>query len=81
LRDLRVLAVAEHGRMNWWKTVGYNKRSRVEATMRRYERVVGDALKSRHDGRCATEATSAVKSLNRMNRLGVRNLFESNDRS
>ena len=69
-RDLHVLAVAEHGRMNWWKASGYNKRSRVEAAISRYKRVIGDALKSRRDARRATEVAIAVKSLNRMNELG-----------
>ena len=49
---------------------GYNKRSKVEAAMSRYKRVIGDALKSRHDARRATEVAIAVKSLNRMNELG-----------
>ena len=69
-RDLHVLAVAEHGRMNWQKASGYNKRSRVEAAISRYKRVICDALKSRHDARRATEVAIAVKSLNRMNELG-----------
>ncbi len=69
-QDLHVLAVAEHGRMNWQKTSGYNKRSKVEAAMSRYKRVIGDALKSRHDARRATEVAIAVKYLNRMNELG-----------
>ena len=56
--------------MNWQKTSGYNKRSKVEAAMSRYKRVIGDALKSRHDDRRTTEVAIAVKSLNRMNELG-----------
>jgi len=61
-RDLHVLAVDEHGRMNWQKTSGYNTRSKVEAAISRYKRVIGDALKSRHDARRATEVAIAVKS-------------------
>ena len=34
------------------------------------ERVIDDALKSRHDARRTTEVAIAVKSLNRMNELG-----------
>jgi hypothetical protein len=60
----------EHGRMNWQKASGYNKRSRVEAAISRYKRVIGDTLKSRGDARRATEVAIAVKSLNRMTRLG-----------
>ena len=69
-RDLHILAVDEHGRMNWQKASGYNKRSKVEAAISRYKRVIGDTLKSRHDARRATEVAIAVKSLNRMNELG-----------
>jgi Transposase DDE domain len=69
-RDLHILAMDEHGRMNWQKASGYNKRSRVEAAISRYKRVIGDTLKSRGDARRATEVAIAVKSLNRMTRLG-----------
>jgi hypothetical protein len=69
-RDLHILAMDEHGRMNWQKASGYNKRSKVEAAISRYKRVIGDALNSRHDARRATEVAIAVKSLNRMTRLG-----------
>jgi Transposase DDE domain len=69
-RDLHILAMDEHGRMNWQKASGYNKRSRVEAAISRYKRVIGDTLKSRRDARRATEVAIAVKSLNRMTRLG-----------
>jgi hypothetical protein len=69
-RDLHVLAVATHGRMNWQQESGYNKRSKVEAAMSRYKSVIGDALKSRRDARRATEVAIAVEALNRMNKLG-----------
>jgi hypothetical protein len=62
-RDLHVLAVDEHGRVNWQKASGYNTRSKVEAAISRYKRVIGDTLKSRHDTRCATEVAIAIKSL------------------
>ena len=54
-RDLHVLAVDEHGRMNSQKATGYNTRSKVEAVISRYKRAIGDTLKSRHDTRRATE--------------------------
>jgi hypothetical protein len=69
-RDQHVLCVEEHGRMNWQKASGYNKRSKVEAAISRYKRVIGDGLKSCHDARRATEVAIAVKSLNRMSALG-----------
>ncbi|MGO8907956.1 MAG: IS5/IS1182 family transposase, partial [Bradyrhizobium sp.] len=34
-RDLHVLAIDAHGRMNWQKAAGYNKRSKVEAAISR----------------------------------------------
>ena len=69
-RDRHVLWVEEHGRMNWQKASGYNMRSKVEAAISRYKRVVGDILKSRDDARRVTEVAIAVKSLNRMHDLG-----------
>ena len=69
-RDQHVLCVEEHGRMNWQKASGYNKRSKVEAAISRYKRIIGDGLKSRHDARRGTEVAIAVKSLNRMSALG-----------
>ena len=76
---MHVLAVDEHGRMNSQKASGYNTRSKVEAAISRYKRVIGDTLKSRHDTRRATEVAIAIKSLNRMNQLG-RAIF-THDRS
>ena len=49
---------------------GHNTRSKVEAAISRYKRVIGDTLKSRHDTRRATDVAIAIKSLNRMNQLG-----------
>ncbi len=56
--------------MNWRKAPGYNGRSKVEAAMSRYKRVIGDTLKSRDDARRATEVAISVKSLNHMRYLG-----------
>ena len=69
-RDQHVLTIDAHGRSNWQKTSGYNRRSKVEAAISRYKRVIGDALKSRDDARRVTEVKIAVKSLNRMGELG-----------
>src|SRR5208337_4279749 len=74
-RDRHVLAIAEHGRMNWQKTSGYNKRSKVEGAMSRYKRVIGDTMKSRHDARRTTEVAIAVNTLNRINELGRAKFF------
>jgi len=74
-RDQHVLAVDAHGRMNWQKTTGYDRRSKVEASISRYKRVIGDALRSRHDARRVTKVAIGVKSLSRMNELGRANFI------
>ena len=56
--------------MNWQTASGYNKRSKVEAAISRYKRVIGDTLKSRDDARRKTEIAIAIKSLNCMRDLG-----------
>ena len=55
--------------MSWQKASGYNKRSKVEVSIGRYKRVIGDALQSRHEDRRKTEVAIAVRSLNQMNNL------------
>jgi hypothetical protein len=42
----------------------------MEADIGRYKRVIGDALRSRTEGRQSTEVAIAVASLNRMLELG-----------
>ena len=56
--------------MDWQKASGYNRRSKVEASIGRYKRVIGDALKSRADDRRKAEVAIDVKALNRMRELG-----------
>ena len=65
-RDSHIRSINKPGRMNWQKTSGYNRRSRVEAASGRYKRVIGDALRSREDARRLCEVKIAVKVLNRM---------------
>jgi hypothetical protein len=50
-RDLSIPSINEHGRMNWRKTSRYNRRSKVEAAIGRFERVIGDVLRSGEDAR------------------------------
>ena len=69
-RDRHILEIEERGRMLWQKASGYNSRSKVEASIGRYKRVIGDALKSRADDRRKAEVATAVKALNRMRELG-----------
>ena len=50
-RDSHIRSINKHGRMNWQKTSGYNRRSKIEAAIGCYKRVIGDALRSREDAR------------------------------
>ena len=69
-RDRHLELIAERGRMGWQKATGYNARAKAAAAVSRYKRVIGDALRSRTDGRQATEVTIAIRALNRMLELG-----------
>ena len=69
-RDRHIEAIAGRGRMGWQKASGYNRRASVEADIARFKRVIGDGLRSRMDGRRATEVAVAVGVLNRMLELG-----------
>jgi hypothetical protein len=65
-RDRHLRVIAERGRTGWQRASGYDWRALVEADVSRFRRVIGDALRSRTDGRQATEAAIAVRVLNRM---------------
>jgi hypothetical protein len=69
-RDRHLRMIAERGRMAWQKASGYNLRAKVEATIGRYKRVIGDVLRSRTDETEATEVALAAAALNRMLGLG-----------
>ena len=69
-RDRHLQLIAERGRMGWQRASGYNWRALVEADIGRYKRVIGDALRSRTEGRQTAEVAIAVASLNRMLELG-----------
>jgi Transposase DDE domain len=69
-RDRHLQLIAERGRMGWQKASGYHRRALAEAAISRCKRVIGDALRSRTDGRQATEVAIAVRALNRMLELG-----------
>src|ERR687885_65250 len=60
-RDRHLRCIAERGRLGWQKASGYNRRALAEAAVSRYERVIGDALRSRTDRRQATEAAIAAR--------------------
>jgi hypothetical protein len=69
-RDRHLRVIAERGRMGWQRASGYNWRALVESDISRFKRVMGDALRSRTDGRQETEVAIAVDALNRMLDLG-----------
>jgi Transposase DDE domain len=69
-RDRHLQLIAENGRIAWQKASGYTKRARAEAAVARWERVIGDGLRSRADERRATEVAVAARALNRMLELG-----------
>jgi hypothetical protein len=69
-RDRHIQEIVEHGRMGWQKASGYNLRAKVEASIGRYKRVIGDALRSRTDETEATEVAIAAAALNRMLEFG-----------
>jgi hypothetical protein len=49
---------------------GYNKRSRVEATIGRFKQVIGNGLRSQTDTRQNTEVAIAIHVLNGMLAFG-----------
>jgi hypothetical protein len=69
-RDRHLRMIAERGRMAWQRASGYNLRAKVEATIGRYKRLIGDALRSRTDQTEATEVAIAAAALNRMLTFG-----------
>ncbi len=69
-RDLHIRGIAERGRMGWQRASGYNWRALVESDVSRWERVIGDGLRSPTAGRQATEVAIAANALNRMLELG-----------
>ena len=69
-RDRHLRMITERGHMAWQKASGYNLRAKVEASIGRYKRVIGDALRSRTDQTEATEVALAAAALNRMLAFG-----------
>jgi Transposase DDE domain len=69
-RDRHLQTIAKHGRMQWQKDSGYNRRAKVEASIGRYKQVIGDGLRFRRDNRRATEVAISVTVMNRMLMLG-----------
>jgi hypothetical protein len=69
-RDAHLRLIAERGRMGWQRASGYGWRALVQSDISRWKRVIGDGLRSRTEGRQATEVAVAAAALNRMLELG-----------
>jgi hypothetical protein len=69
-RDGHLQMIAQRSRMVRQKASGYNLRAKAEASIGRYERVIGVALRSRTDQTVATAVALAAAALNRMLGLG-----------
>jgi hypothetical protein len=69
-RDRHLQMIAKSGRMAWQKASGYNLRAKVEVSIGRYKRVIGDTLRSRTDRTEVTEVAIAAAALNRMLEFG-----------
>jgi transposase len=70
-RDIHLTTIAEHGRIRWQRSSGYNRRSLVEAAMFRYKTVIGRRLHARTLPNQRTEAKVGCNVLNRMTGLGM----------
>jgi hypothetical protein len=70
-RDKHLATIAEHGRMSWQRSSGYNRRSLVETTMFRYKTAIGRRLRARTLPNQRTEAKVGCNVLNRMTGLGM----------
>jgi Transposase DDE domain len=70
-RDKHLTTIAEHGRMSWQRSSGYNRRSLAETAMFRYKTVIGRRLHARTLPNQRTEAKVGCNVLNRMTGLGM----------
>ena len=70
-RNEHLAVIAEHGRMGWQRSSGYNRRSLVETTMFRYKTIIGRRLHARSLSNQRTEAKVGCNVLNRMTGLGM----------
>ena len=70
-RDRHIATIAEHGRMSWRKSSGYNRRALVEAAISRYKRIIGGQLRTRSLPAQRTEVAISVGALNKMVEIGM----------
>jgi hypothetical protein len=67
----RIKELGEDGRKLWKEEIGYHRRSRIEAFMSRYKRILGDRLNSRQEKTQFTEIMIKLDILNRMIEMGM----------
>ena len=70
-RDAAIKRIAEIGREEWKKEIGYHRRSIAEVAMFRYKTILGDKLRSRKFDNEKTEAIIGCVILNKMTELGM----------
>ncbi len=70
-RDRHIATIAEHGRMSWQKSSGYNRRALGEAAISRYKRIIGGQLHARSLPAQKTEVAVSVRVLNKMAEIGM----------
>jgi transposase len=70
-RDGHLAMIAEHGRMNWQRRSGYNRRSLAETSVYRYKTIIGRRLHARTLPNQRTEAKIGCNALNQMTKLGM----------
>ncbi|MCP4306674.1 MAG: IS5 family transposase [bacterium] len=69
--DRHIATIAEHGRMSWQKSSGYNRRALVEAAISRYKRIIGGQLRARSLPAQKAEVAVSVRVLNKMAETGM----------
>ena len=70
-RDQHIATIQKHGRIDWQRRSGYNRRSLVETAMYRYKTAIGRRLYARILSGQRVEAKIGCNALNRMVSFGV----------
>jgi transposase len=70
-RDRHLAAIAQHGRIGWQRSSGYNRRSLAETAVYRYKTIIGRRLHARTLPNQRTEAKIGCNVLNQMTSLGM----------
>jgi hypothetical protein len=70
-RDEHVRRIRRIGRERWKKEVDYNKRSLIETTISRMDKIFGPSINSRKTSTQTTEVFIRAAALNRMTALGM----------